>query len=300
MAEPNNPRQIPSPRAAIKALLDNLAMTLVDTCLSIYDERRSPAGERVKLSPAAAEQASKIDDLIESYGRAAYHAGTKHDALIDDPVWIKACEAKVAAENVLTAAVEALLADRDAALTKAKHLESLRPIWAQGYTSDSVAAQMTSAALTEIWRALGVENQTDAMAKLRQAPPVWNKAVVWRYELRVGQAEGVTSWRHHTSLVRPRDDDPKVRDIVGLCRNPLPREVLQWATEQINAWPVGWRPGGEFAEDFHALRSALDRILPPAPPHRPAVYSNCSAVHGCESPQSCAEAGACVAPKVTP
>lgn len=45
--------------------------------------------------------------------------------------------------------------------------EALRPLWAQGYTSDSAAAQATSAALASIWEFLGVDNQTDAMAKLR-------------------------------------------------------------------------------------------------------------------------------------
>ena len=47
-------------------------------------------------------------------------------------------------------------------------LETLRPLWAQGYSSDSVAAQASSNALAEIWEILGVNNQTDAMEKLRE------------------------------------------------------------------------------------------------------------------------------------
>lgn len=45
--------------------------------------------------------------------------------------------------------------------------ELLRPFWAKGYTSDSIAAQSMSCALAEIWKILGVSNQTEAMEKLR-------------------------------------------------------------------------------------------------------------------------------------
>ncbi len=51
---------------------------------------------------------------------------------------------------------------------KLEDMERLRPLWAQGYSSDSVAAQATSAALTQIWGVLGVSNQTQAMERLRE------------------------------------------------------------------------------------------------------------------------------------
>jgi hypothetical protein len=47
-------------------------------------------------------------------------------------------------------------------------LEAMRPHWAQGYTSDSMAAQAKTTALSEIWEFLNVKNQTAAMAKLRE------------------------------------------------------------------------------------------------------------------------------------
>jgi hypothetical protein len=47
-------------------------------------------------------------------------------------------------------------------------LESLRPHWAKGYSSDSVAAQTSAAALSQIWRILEVDNQTAAIQKLRE------------------------------------------------------------------------------------------------------------------------------------
>ena len=47
-------------------------------------------------------------------------------------------------------------------------LEVLRPVWAQGWTSDGEAAQASSAALSEIWEFLEVANQTDAMEALKK------------------------------------------------------------------------------------------------------------------------------------
>ena len=47
-------------------------------------------------------------------------------------------------------------------------LQTLRPVWAQGYTDDSVAAQATASAMAGMWEHLGVTNQTDAMEKLAE------------------------------------------------------------------------------------------------------------------------------------
>lgn len=46
-------------------------------------------------------------------------------------------------------------------------LEQLRPQWAKGYTDDSIAAQAATAALSQVWKVLGVKDQTQAMIKLR-------------------------------------------------------------------------------------------------------------------------------------
>lgn len=48
-----------------------------------------------------------------------------------------------------------------------KALREERPMWAQGFTSDSVAAQVCTASLHQIWKELGVSNQTECMQKLR-------------------------------------------------------------------------------------------------------------------------------------
>lgn len=47
-------------------------------------------------------------------------------------------------------------------------LEAMRPHWAKGYSSDSVAAQVSHAALSDIWKLLGVDNQTQAMLRLEE------------------------------------------------------------------------------------------------------------------------------------
>jgi hypothetical protein len=47
-------------------------------------------------------------------------------------------------------------------------LESLRPLWALGHTSDSVAAQVNATAIAGLWKMLGVDNQTAACQKLRE------------------------------------------------------------------------------------------------------------------------------------
>jgi hypothetical protein len=47
-------------------------------------------------------------------------------------------------------------------------LEALRPVWAQGWTNDSVAAQASGAALAQLWNMLGVQDQTQAMATLAE------------------------------------------------------------------------------------------------------------------------------------
>jgi hypothetical protein len=51
---------------------------------------------------------------------------------------------------------------------KIEVLEQFRPLWAQGYTNDSVAAQTLGSALTRLWKMLGVSNQTDAVQALKR------------------------------------------------------------------------------------------------------------------------------------
>ena len=60
------------------------------------------------------------------------------------------------------------VADKVATLEKnLAAAEAMRPQWAQGHSTDSIAAQMSAAALQQVWLRLGVDNQTDCMKKLR-------------------------------------------------------------------------------------------------------------------------------------
>jgi hypothetical protein len=47
-------------------------------------------------------------------------------------------------------------------------LEELRPVWAQGWTDDSQAAQGSSNALAQLWEMLGASNQTQAVEALAE------------------------------------------------------------------------------------------------------------------------------------
>lgn len=50
---------------------------------------------------------------------------------------------------------------------KLEVVEKQRPYWAKGYSTDSIAAQVSGGALSELWELLGVSNQTDAVEKLQ-------------------------------------------------------------------------------------------------------------------------------------
>ena len=63
--------------------------------------------------------------------------------------------------------IEELEAEQDRLSSKVDTLELLRPHWAQGYSSDSVAAQASTAALVAFWEILGVSDQTSAINALK-------------------------------------------------------------------------------------------------------------------------------------
>lgn len=59
-------------------------------------------------------------------------------------------------------------------------LESLRPHWAQGFTEDSVAAQSSQAALSQLWELIGAKDQTQAVQILKASkennhPDYWTR-----------------------------------------------------------------------------------------------------------------------------
>ena len=57
---------------------------------------------------------------------------------------------------------------RDKIRKQEAYYENLRPHWAKGYSSDSVAAQSHLSATLHLWDLLGVDNQTEAVAKIQK------------------------------------------------------------------------------------------------------------------------------------
>lgn len=55
-----------------------------------------------------------------------------------------------------------------ALITRNAGLEKLRPVWAEGWSDDSVAAQCSAAALAQLWELLEVTDQTAAVLALRK------------------------------------------------------------------------------------------------------------------------------------
>jgi hypothetical protein len=224
MTEPNTPRQIPSPRDTIKAMLDMIstqlveATRIVDRRLSIYDEQRSTADAR-QLSPVAAAQMVGIDEMIEAYGRAAFYAGSI-SSIQTDAAWAVACDAKLVAERALAARYEDLLDTID------------------GLTSDLEAA--------------------------KRHPIVWRyernigTATGDAWQTRTTGEDGVT-WETRTSLSRP-SDDPLIRNIVALHRSATPREIVQWATETLSQFPDRFVGAGPFGDDVARLRTEAARV----------------------------------------
>ncbi len=62
--------------------------------------------------------------------------------------------------------------ERDAARTIALDIrdgmEALRPVWAEGYTDDSLAAQGLGNVVSDYWTLLGVADHTAGMAKIKE------------------------------------------------------------------------------------------------------------------------------------
>lgn len=117
--------------------------------------------------------------------RRQYYAAKAMQGMLANPAWgfggrtvsddvvakeaFELADAMIRAEQTLTPEGKELAEARE----KIKALEALRPLWAQGYSSDSIAAQSLTTALTKLYDLLGVTNQTAAVAMLRalvQAP----------------------------------------------------------------------------------------------------------------------------------
>lgn len=77
--------------------------------------------------------------------------------------------------ELIQAANEAVAAAERRAVQAEATLEALRPVWAQGWTDDGVAAQASANALSELWLLLEERDQTAAVARLRVLLDAENK-----------------------------------------------------------------------------------------------------------------------------
>lgn len=125
------------------------------------------------LSPAIKEQWFKKAQYTTLYGKPEddtagwvplYLFMPDGKMLTNDPAML--LEAVEKQNEDLAHQVETLRA-------QVEHLESLRPHWAKGFSSDSIAAQGQTTALNQLWALLGVKDQTaavDALKKLTAKP----------------------------------------------------------------------------------------------------------------------------------
>lgn len=74
----------------------------------------------------------------------------------------------------MKATINQLKVDLDAALLAQRRLRDNLPSWTKGYSSDSVAAQVTQSALDEIYSCLGVTSQTGAILQISHLTHVRN------------------------------------------------------------------------------------------------------------------------------
>lgn len=92
-----------------------------------------------------------------------------HDAAqekVDQGDWTSMVTARELVE--LTTEVGNLRSENASQRRTIETLEKFRPHWAKGFTADSVAAQSYMNATLGMWEALGVDNQTAAIDRIRQ------------------------------------------------------------------------------------------------------------------------------------
>jgi hypothetical protein len=141
-----------------------------------------------------------------------------------------------------------LLAEKD---KKIDALEQLRPVWAQGFSDESIAAQVSWAALSSIWKILGVNSQTEAVTALAEK----DKRIA-ELEAELAKAREEISKRDH--FLKARDTLLKeAQERVKALEIAL---VKAKAISPSNA--IAWQERAEKAEaDNAALRKELAKAM---------------------------------------
>ena len=105
-----------------------------------------------------------MTDTTLDLQRLAEISAFARERIAEDPATAKVAPAELQALVDEVLALRKRVADQREGIDI---LEKLRPHWAQGYSSDSVAAQAHLSATLGMWDALGVDNQTDAIERIR-------------------------------------------------------------------------------------------------------------------------------------
>jgi hypothetical protein len=145
------------------ATLRNLADVLYATECQVNDLAWAGYKHHQKGYAEGLKRAVTLADQVDEEGARVFADG--HD-IADE---IKAELLKFdASEPVRATDVPDLAAENATLRARVESLEALRPHWAQGFSSDGVAAQVQTTALNQLWTLLGVSDQTAAVAALKK------------------------------------------------------------------------------------------------------------------------------------
>jgi hypothetical protein len=130
-------------------------------------------------------------------------------------------------------------------------LNALRPFWAQGHSDDSIAAQASYAALAQIFKVLGVTNQTDAIKRIASL-----EAAVREKEI------DLERWKMKATQYQDRADNFYKQIAVLTAENAKYREALEKIEQRANE-----RHSGEHERDvvyamFYIAQAALKQTEP--------------------------------------
>lgn len=177
----------------------------------------------------------------------------------------------------------AIIAAKNSEITA---LENLRPHWAKGYSSDSVAAQTVTAALSQLWGILGAANQTEAVqyatalqAKLEASEKARDDAITQRLK-------DNHDWRVAHEALEAKSKREKdaalycIGEIEGCAEEyfAMPcRSLKERFTQAVNYARAQFLEGRETVKTFVAYR--LEWIAGARPPVHPNPMDGAQSFH---------------------
>lgn len=218
-----------------------------------------------------------VDELINSLIRAARH----HQSIgqLDGLMGTSESNARRAVEDA-KAAIQSVFGAADASLSEMRreitrlrderdqlserfyNLEKLRPHWAQGYSSDSMAAQTATSALSKLWEKLGARHQTEACQKLDRLQAsetdAFNRAESAEAAL-AGSQRVKEGLREALTDIRDALDGEPTYHITGMGCGLEDRNI----TDRYDAMQHGWECAMErvYGEHINHAKEIADKAL---------------------------------------